>query len=154
MEIIYGGIWWGRLNEISIYVPGRPKQMWRAAYAMWIIGFPVPVAGPWLVACFLASWTTSSGCKVMEGEILKAMEPDQPRAGSVKEWLGVCEAEWGSYDGCFDKLCRDEPHFVMVTAVILGVIGAPAAFILLKGLWEKVTGKAKPRRQNVDDTLI
>ena len=135
IEAIYGGIWWRRLDEIANYVSGRPNKMWRGALAMWILSILVPFIGPWILACILASWTTSSGCDEMERVILKAMEPGASRAESVKEWLAGCEADWGSFDGCFDKLCRGEPHALMVTAAVLGALGVPAFFVFR--LWDR-----------------
>lgn len=130
-QIIYGGIWWGRLRKGPENAGGRAFQFWQTTLAMWVCSLVLPFLAPWICACILASWTTSDGCAKFQADLFKGAEGQQ----EVKEWLTRCGLEHpGTAEdvaaGCRDWICSGQPHKLMLAWSIMGGIGLIAGLFV------------------------
>ena len=131
LYIVYGGIWWGRLNHgCDIIGEGRVMQIWQITLSMWVLGLIVPLLAPFLCSCFLVAWTTPSGCQRFRNEVEAFYESPAGEDPQFQEWY----MKWTEAGGRFSsqKLC-EEGTVAMIWAVILG--GIVLMYIIVRQTW-------------------
>ena len=120
LYIIYGGVWWGRLNHgCDIIGDGRVMQIWQVTLSMWVLGLIVPLLAPFLCSCFLVAWTTPSGCERFRNEVEAFYRSPAGEDPQFQQWY----MKWTEAGGRFSsqKLC-EEGNMAMICAVIFGAI--------------------------------
>lgn len=131
LYIVYGGIWWGRLNHgCDIIGEGRVMQIWQITLSMWVLGLIVPLLAPFLCSCFLVAWTTPSGCQRFRNEVEAFYKSPAGEDPQFQDWY----MKWTEAGGRFSsqKLC-EEGNVAMIWAVILG--GIVLMYIIVRQTW-------------------
>ena len=120
-QMIYGGIWWGRLDGGAKHAGGRARQFWQTTLAMWVCSLVLPFFAPWVCACILASWTTDSGCQKFWASINQAMADSR-----VAAWVSDCTKTLEDIDGCNKRVCADPRKYMLAWSIMggIGLIGA------------------------------
>ena len=118
-QMIYGGIWWGRLDSGAKHAGGRARQFWQTTLAMWVCSLVLPFFAPWVCACILASWTTTKGYEKFQNSIGSAILQGDQR---VFAWFMDCTKGRTDIEGCMKRVCTD-PRKYMLAWSIMGGIG-------------------------------